>query len=172
MQKLFKILAISSLCLVTTNIALAKEGLKKYTGAYFEISYPSHFIVGPAMSTNEAKFISPDQQVEFFVYSPLWSGKPENYLNVAQNEKLISENSQKTVKKSTYQDHIQIKWATISAKSGAYTRSYMHQRACHSAEFTDCLSLVFGIKYKNKQAYNLHRNDYIAFKKSLTQFSD
>jgi len=39
-------------------------------------------------------------------------------------------------------------------------------------ETTDSTRLIFGIKYKNKEMYNKYYNEYIFFKKSLTQFAD
>lgn len=164
-----KIFIISSLLFISN--ANADANLKTYESGYFSVQIPQNF-TATKVTKNEATFISPDQKVEFFIYSPLWSGKPKTYLAVRQTEKIVSQNSTKTLKPNLHQNHVQTRWVTIQAKDGSFTRSFMQQRACHGDTFEDCLSHVFGIKYKNKQAYNQYKQTYIAFKKSLQQFTD
>lgn len=179
---LFSIYWLTMLKLVTTKFFLifwllfvgtanAELKLKTYKSGYFSVEIPHNFTV-TKINDDEATFTSPDQKVEFFVYSPLRGGKPELYLDVKQNEKEISEKSTKTFKPSVHRNHIQNWWKTLQDKNGRYTRSFMYQRACHGAAFEDCFGLAFGIKYKNKQAYNQYKQTYIAFKKSLQQFAD
>jgi len=176
--------------------------LKTYTGSYFEVKYPSNFIAKPTVPieryniseddelnlldsqtkllsdssdfirTDEAYFSSPDGLVEFFVYSPQWDGRPKNYLDVLKGEKLLSSEHQKDIKAGVHHDYIQTRWVTIQANNGSYTRSYVQQRACHGKYFNDCISHVFGIKYKDKKWYKNYRNFYIAFKESLVQSVD
>lgn len=167
----YKLVLIAFLSAAFTTNSHAENTLKTYAGAYFEVSHPQDF-VAVEINQNEAAFTSPDGMVEFFVYSPLWSGKPENYLEIYQDEELVNRTSKKTIKDNVYQDHIQIEWVTIKANDSSYTRSYMHRRSCHSDGFVDCLSLVFGIKYKDQKAYDQYRDTYIKFKNSLTQSAD
>lgn len=156
---------------------LTKQGLKKYTGAYFGVIYPANFIAKPPQKslTDEASFSSPDGHVEFFVYSPLWSGKPERYLKKRKNEKLVAENSKKTFKKKAYRNYIVTQWKTFKDKKSSYIRSYVAQRACHDdgkSSFNDCTNKVFGIKYKDKKTYAQYKSAYLKFKKSLEQYAD
>lgn len=167
----YKLILISVLSLFMATYAQAEGELKKHSGAYFDVDYPQEF-AAHEINPSEAYFTSPDGEVEFFVYSPLWSGKPETYLEIKQDENLVVRSSQKVIKDGVYQDHIQIEWATIAANDGSYTRAFMHRRACHSDGFVDCLSHVFGIQYADKQAYEQYRDAYILFKKSLKQYAD
>lgn len=139
---------------------------KIYSGAWFDIKYPSNFSVKPSLksATNangyeSAFFVSPDRLVEFYVFSPQWSGIATD-IALKTTEKITStqtETSGNTV----------IKWWTIVAKNGTYTRSYQ--------EKTDNLSntnWVIGIKYKNQAAFTKYKKQYLAFKSSLVQYAD
>ncbi len=68
-----------------------------FKGEWFKIDYPLDFGVHPAgpsevfneyefIATDEASFTSPDEEVQFFVYSPQWGGEPEKYLNPIKKE--------------------------------------------------------------------------------------
>ena len=164
---------------------LAKQGLKKYDGNFFSVLYPISFTAIPAMNheisgyfarTDEATFKSPDGKVEFFVYSPLWSGRPKDYLKPAPNEVLASEDAKKGFKKNKYRNYTLTRWATFKAKDGAYLRSYVAQRACHddgeSSSFNDCVFKTFGFKYTDQKAYKQYKPAYLKFKKSLEQSAD
>jgi len=163
---------------------LAKKGLKRYSGNYFSVLYPKDFTAKPAMkeekgtkksNTDEATFISPDGAIEFFVYSPLWSGKPLNYLDKWQNETLLDQDGKKDFKENAYRNYVLTSWKTFKANDASYQRSYVAQRGCHDdgqSSFNDCTTKVFGIKYKNKKAYEHYKPAYLAFKKSLEQYAD
>jgi hypothetical protein len=147
---------------------------KAYNGNYFTVQYPSNFITHPFeptdqmdeydfISTDEATFTSPDGEVEFFVYSPLWGGAPESYLEARENEEITTE-------KETCDNSIEgwpkiIKWVTYTDKNGAYTRSYVSTK-------TESTDLVFGIKSINDAAYEKYKEHYLKFKESLEQFAD
>jgi hypothetical protein len=145
--------------------------VEKYNGTWFSISYPGDFTASPTgptgstsdytfVETDEAKFISPDGEVEFFVYSPQWGGDPASYLNTAANEKMISEKADSTDKASGI-----TRWITFTDVSGKYTRSVTSIK-------TESTHLVFGIKYKDAKAYDKYKDAYTAFKKSLVQYAD
>lgn len=142
-----------------------------YEGDYFAITYPESF-TAIEINGDEASFFSPDDTVEFYVHAPQWSGQPETYLDVKGFEELVDEKSVKSNKEGVYLDHVQVKFATIRARDGAYWRSYMQRRQCHTNAFIDCVSYVFGIKYRDDQALSRHREAYKAYKASLEQFSD
>ncbi|NOQ73624.1 MAG: hypothetical protein GQ574_16580 [Crocinitomix sp.] len=145
-----------------------------YQGNYFSIEYPSNFIAAPLEPTvttesytfidsDEATFTSPNGEVEFFVYSPLWGGEPQSYLEQLDNEEITAE------KETTDLDEIgferTIKWITYSDKDGQYSRSFVSTK-------TESTDLVFGIKSINDAAYEKYKEAYLRFKESLTQFAD
>ncbi len=136
---------------------------KLFKGAWFDISYPSSFTVLQGIKcqsmdgVESAFFISPDKSVEFYVYSPQWSGEASDIV-LKSDEKLASE-------KTDVKGNQTIKWFTISAKDGSYTRSYVQT-------ITESTNQVFGIKYKNQSSFDKYKNEYLNFKKSLVQFAD
>lgn len=151
---------------------------KKYNGAYFSISYPEDFDVQTPYSNDEAYFVSKDNNVEYFVYAPLWGGEPEQYLKMKKNEKRINEKTLQGANTNPNRDKdrdLQIsKWVTFAATDGSYTRSYVHIKRKSSNETLKMndIDLVFGFKYKNETAYKIYVNAYKLFKKSLEQFAD
>jgi hypothetical protein len=139
---------------------------KTFTGAWFEIKYPSTFTPRPSLRSatsqqgyESAFFKSPDGLVEFYIYAPQWSGNPTD---------IALKNTEKTTgTTSKTSGSVTIAWWTITAKNGSYTRTYQ--------ETTDNVSntnWVVGIKYKNQSAYNKYKQQYVAFKASLSQFAD
>lgn len=152
-----------------------------YEGTWFDIEYPSEFTANPQPAedslnnraqTEEATFTSPDGAVEFFVYSPLWSGEPESYLEVKPSEELVDEKEQVLTEEENpdqYGDRV-IRWVTIEAKDGSYTRSYVSRRA--QVDTGSEVHHVFGIKYENQAAYDKYKDAYEAFKDSLIQYAD
>jgi len=144
--------------------------IKTYKGSWFDIEYPSNFIATPNkpiieeeinyVETDEAFFQSPDQEVEFFVYSPQWGGEPD-YFKLASNEGIESEEEAiDEIIPTTI-----ITWVTIKDENENYWRSYYHKK-------TESTDLVFGIWYKSQTAYERYKPQYTAFKKSLVQYAD
>ena len=145
-----------------------------FNGNYFSILYPSNFTADPIgpkdqmddyefIQTDEATFTSPDGAVEFFVYSPLWGGEPEYYLEFLENEEITEE--KETTETDEYGFTKTIQWMTFADKDGAYSRSYV------STE-TESTFLVFGIKSINEAAYEQYKERYLKFKESLEQYAD
>lgn len=164
----------------TKHLDLKPLGLEKvtqYKGSLFSIHYPSSFTAKPqtpyskrykTVETNEATFLSADKEVAFFVYSPNWTGKPKDYHNILKNETLVSKETKvsypKKKRKITYT------YVTLKAKDGSYMRSYVDILACW-ASADSCESTTFGIKYKNKKAYDRYKKAYLKFKKSLEKYA-
>ena len=106
-----------------------------------------------------AIFKSPDNLVEFYVFSPQWSGEATDILL----------NSKKTLSSSKSQINrdLEIKWWTITAKDGSYLRSY--QEIINKNQNTNWL---IGIKYKNSSGLEKYKKEYAFFKNSLKQYAD
>jgi len=160
----------------TTYSSYDVNGLSLYRGSYFEIKYPSNFTSNPKSTltnsdnNDEASFTSPDGEVEFFVFSPLWAGNPKNYLMIRSSEEVVSEKTEKVCERpGQYGDKV-IRHVTIKNKNGKYYRSYVSIQEQVGTESN--LHHVFGIKYKSHLAYKKYHDAYLAFKKSLNQFSD
>lgn len=147
-------------------------GTALYRGTWFDIEYPQNFTARPTTPTNEAFFTSPDGTVEFFVYSPLWSGNPETYLTIAPIEKVVSEKTdevKESERSGQFGDKI-VRWVTIKAKDGSYYRSFVSIK--EQVGTGSDLHHVFGIKYQDNESYEKYREAYVAFKKSLRQYAD
>lgn len=162
-------LAMISLALCLTLEGMAAEGAHwpTYQGAWFSIKYPPGFRVQPSLKSRDAVtgydsafFISPDREVEFYVFSPHWSGEPEDIRIDPHRELLVSENTERKGEKI-------VKTVTVKDKAGRYLRSWIDIQEPRANS-----RLVFGIKYKDQSAYNKYRKHYMIFKNSLQQFSD
>lgn len=159
------------------------ESNSSYNGSWFSVKYPKEFNASPTsptttltedrhgealeapytfVRTDEVTFTSPDDKVEFFVYSPLWGGSPKNYLEVTENEKIISDTTKKDKDPNWGRTH---RWVSFEDKEGKYKRAFHHMK-------TENTSLVFGIKYADQVSYDKYKEDYLAFKGSLMQFAD
>lgn len=136
-----------------------------YKGAWFQINYPLGFTAKGSQKSlsadgfDSATFTSPDQDVEFYVFSPQWNGDAQDII-LQTNEKLSSTTSQQNGDHTTT-------WWTISAKDGSYFRSY--QQKTNTVYHTNC---IFGIRYKNQSALKTYTLQYSKFKSSLIPFAD
>jgi hypothetical protein len=146
--------------------AEAGQGWRVFKGAWFEIKYPPGFTVKPGQRSrtsvrgyDSAFFISPDQKVEFYVFSPQWNGTPDYSLD-SVNEVIVSNDV-------TTKNNVTVTQVTIKEKNGGYLRSWLDKE--DKLSNTRC---VFGIKYRNKTSYDQYRPDYLIFKNSLRQFAD
>lgn len=152
----------------TTAIPVSEmgNGISKFAGAWFDIQFPTAFTVKPSQKSTSSDgyesvfFTSPDQEVEFYIFSPQWSGEPADIaFNAATENKtadVIKKDKGKTLHLFTYE-----------AKDKSYTRSYQE-----STENDETVKWVVGIKYKSQAAYEKYKNDYLSFKKSLMQYAD
>ena len=142
------------------------EGYKKFQGAWFDILYPKDFQPRMSMlskSSGERKsesafFRSPDGEVEFYIYSPQWSGEPRD-IALNPSSEIMGDKSVSTKNGETTTMY------TIKAKDGSYMRSYREIS-------TESTRHVIGIKYKNKAAHTKYRTKYVKFRDSLHQYAD
>jgi len=163
-----------------------------FKGAWFDVQYPKNFTPRPTepvynysgdsrfpdseggtkILTDEAYFTSPDEAVEFFVYSPLWSGEPEAYLEIAATEELVSEKIEE-IKESDaagqYGDKV-VRWVTIKAKDGSYHRSFVSIK--EQVRTGSDLHHVLGIRYQDEASLKMYAEAYRFFKESLQQYAD
>ncbi len=139
---------------------------RAYKGAWFEIRYPANFRVRPSQRSSSARsydsvfFTAPDGSVEFYVFSPQWNGQPDDIELNAGNEVQVSQTTER-------KGSLTIRRMTIKARDNSYTRSFEDTE--DSATNT---RKVFGIKYRNQDAYSRYRQTYLTFKQSLRQFAD
>lgn len=163
-----------------------KVGVKLYRGAWFDVEYPEDFEVRPTLpitnyngqefiQTDEAYFSSPDGSVEFFVYSPLWSGEPEDYLIVAPHEEIVSEKTEvgPALDHQLKESKRIILWTSLKSKDNSYYRSYVSiKEQVKANDSSSELHHVFGIKYQDEEAYQQYKDAYVSFKESLDQYAD
>jgi hypothetical protein len=165
----YPILAIISLLIIFPHRGVSGEedSWPVFKGAWFEIKYPPNFRVKPSLKSttavngyDSAFFLSPDQKVEFYVFSPQWSGEPTDIEMIPGQETLISEDFER-------EGHKKIRMVTVKDKGGTYLRSWI--------DIQDTMShtrLVFGYRYKDQSAYIKYKKEYLLFKSSLQQFAD
>jgi hypothetical protein len=156
-------------------------GTKDYKSPWFKVTYPANFS-SESKEKDEATFTSPDGLVEFYVYSPQWSGEPVSYLQPLPTERLEEDTTTPSVTPFTNEygtsyDKKITRYVTYVAKDGSYKRSFASITAGwvstpESTELTSKTNLVFGIKYKDQAAYDTYLESYLAFKKSLVLFAD
>jgi hypothetical protein len=156
------------LLLILPGLPALAEGVPwlTYKGAWFSITYPAGFTVRPsqrsATSTqgyDSVFFRSPDGQVEFYVYSPQWMGNPREIEVNPATEILVDERKEQGNNK-------RLRWVTIRAKDHSYYKSFVDETTGHNTR------TVFGIIYRDRNAYQRYRQDYLIFKKSLIQYAD
>lgn len=160
------LIAVAVLLAAITPIQSRAIFWPTYRGAWFTISYPLEFIVHPSMKSSTAGvkgydsafFASPDHKIEFYIYSPQWSGEPTDVALKPNFEKLISTKTVKAKDKTTT-------WTAISAKNGSYTRSLLDIK-------DSSIRKVFGIKYTDPKTLAKYKKYYQKFKESLVQYAD
>jgi len=135
-----------------------------YAGAFFEIQYPEGFTVGAQErslsspdSFDGASFVSPDGQVEFYVFSPQWSGQSA-WINPRAGEKVVEDRNET-------QGEETIRHVTLEGPKGR--RSYKLVR-----NQTDHTMHILGISYRNPEALERYAVDWERFRGTLRQFAD
>jgi hypothetical protein len=175
-MRLFRLTGLGFACLLTIFLINGECRVKgewlTYKGAWFEIKYPSIFRVNPAqksatstMGYDSVYFISPDDNVAFYVFLPQWQGQArETDIEInPDTEELIEQNFKK--EKDQLGNFKTTRTFTVKAKDNSYMRAIRD-------ETTETTRLVFGIRYKNNKFYDEYYHDYLTFKKSLRQFAD
>lgn len=171
-------LAILMLLVSVTAVAAPKKGWKKYTGAWFDVSYPENFKVVPDQKSrtsgdgfDSVRFVSPDGNVEFYVFSPQWGGHASALDINPKRERLTSNKSvvsdRRTGGGSLQKYAITDTWLGIEALDGSYVR-FVHE---HHDEIQTTRS-AFGIKCKDMATYDRYKPDYQRFRESLVQYTD
>lgn len=127
---------------VSGNAATSQQKWLTYKGAYFDIKYPATFSARGSQRTDgerydSAFFAAPDGSVEFYVFSPIWNGDPEEIEINEATEDYVSQNTET-------RNGIKIRRATIKAKDGSYLRSFED-----TENTTTNNRIVFGIKYRD-----------------------
>jgi len=161
------LIVLLSIVIPTTGTLAVQSKWQKFKGAYFEIQYPQGFKPRNSLKSNtfdgqydSAFFTSADGSVEFYIFSPLWNGKPDDIEANVGTEEIVSEAHEKNGPVNTRR-------VTLKAKDGSYLRSF------EDTENTETNTRkVFGIKFRDRTAYEKYRQHYLTFKKSLRQFSD
>jgi hypothetical protein len=159
MKKFIIFFAIIFICKVTN------AQTRTFSGAWFDINYPSNFKAKGSLKSytsdgfESAIFKSPDNLVEFYIFSPQWNGEATD-IEMNSKEKLSSS-------KSEIKGDIETTWWTINHSDGSYSRSY--QQIYNKSQNT---KWIIGVKYKNSSAREKYSKEYASFKNSLKQYTD
>ncbi|MCX7717651.1 MAG: hypothetical protein N2111_04505 [Candidatus Sumerlaeaceae bacterium] len=140
---------------------------RKFEGEWFTVEYPANFKVRPSLKLHShqtrpdsAFFTAPGGEVEFYVFSPQWSGEPSDIMPDPKTE-IVNDETTRTEGGRTVRE-----W-DIKARDGSYFRAIADTTAHEGT-----VRWVFGIKYRDKASYDRWRPTYLRFKKSLQQFAD
>ncbi len=173
-----------AVALSASTLASAQRPAKRsalyatHKGAWFNIDYPRGWKVQPLSrsttsmtGSDSARFTSPNGSVEFYVFSPQWNGNPTEAALDPKRERLVSHHTKAVsrVKQADggYLSEPVANWYTVQAKDDSYQRSWVDVEDKNLN-----VRHVFGIKYRDKQAHEKYRVQYLHFCKSLEQFSD
>lgn len=134
------------------------------SGAWFEAYVPAGFEGQASVPSNTATegfdsffYTSPDREVKFYIYSPQWTGSPNDI--VFPNEKIKAEtktNSDGSVTRS---------WTLQPNRQNPYFRTFQETK-------TENTVLITGFYYRNDAAKEKYSADYESFKNSVIQFAD
>ena len=137
-----------------------------FKGAWFDIEYPSTFKAENSLKSytnsegfDSAVFTSPDGKVQFYVFSPQWSGEPTD-IKVVEGERIKETSEEK-------KNGLFVKRWTVEANDGSYRRSYEE-----TSENVSHTNKVFGVKYATEADLEKYREEYLHFKNSLIQYAD
>ena len=168
------------LALCTTASAKPKPlaGWKRYSETWCDIFYPQAFTPRPIQASrtssegvDSAAFLSPAREVEFYVFSPQWSGHASALDVDPGRERLtskeITHSDYRTGDGQAEKDAIEDTWLGITALDGSYVR-FVHQ---HSNRLLNTAQ-AFGIQCKDMVAYRRCQADYDRFRKSLMRYAD
>ena len=139
---------------------------KVFEGAWFRIDYPPDFEPRPSLKSetgpgyDSAFFRSADGKAEFYVCSPQWGRQPTDIAIDERREKLVAEKSSEGKDRS-------IRWWTIAAADGSYSRSYES-----TSQYEGTSYWVFGFRYADDAAYARFLAPYRKFKSTLDQRAD
>jgi hypothetical protein len=177
------IMLVSAMTLV---VCRAEDGSKTqnwstYTGAWFKIGYPADFLVVPLSKSSTAtngydgvKFVN-KEGVEFYVYSPQWSGKEMDYIKeIAANPATENMERQSTsardyvVSGRTVETNaIVTRVVVITAKYSSRERTYEIQE-----DHVQSSRLIFGYCYPDQATFTRYKAVYDKFKQSLMKYAD
>jgi hypothetical protein len=152
------------------RVAVRENDWLTYRGPWFDIDYPASFRpLGYDHAPNSddydedgIRFESPDGEVLFYVYSPLWSGDPA-WPTVREGETVLERSTE--TRSAEYAD-IRLTWITVGGPQMGYRRSWQQTREGPSIEY------FIGIRYDSQEAYDYWRDEYLRFKNSLVQYAD
>lgn len=153
------------------RVAVSDGDWITYRGPWFDIDYPAgfrplgydHAPRSTDYDEDGMRFGSPDGTVEFYVYSPLWSGNP-GWPTVWPAETMLERN---TSTEGTGIEKKAFTWVTVQGPRDEYTRSWIE---IHQPELN--VKYYFGIRYISMDAYDRWSDDYERFQESLVQYAD
>lgn len=156
---------------IQMRVAIRAGEWLTYLGPWFDIDYPvsfrplgyDHSPGATDYDEDGMRFESPDGEVEFYVYSPLWSGEP-GWVKLAPGETLFDRNS--TTEGSGIETK-QMTWVTVVGPTDEYTRSWLQVRQPQLN-----VKYYLGIRYNSLTAYERWLDEYVRFRESLVQYAD
>ena len=150
--------------LVLVIPASGQKAWKTFTGAWFAIDYPPEFTARASQASKSGKgaesafFRSRDGNVEFYVFSPQWSGEARDIRPDTARE-TVSVKEQKNI------DGAVGRLVTILAKDRSYMRVYVENEENGTKTIT-------GMKCRDNNEYRKFKPVFERFRKTLRQFAD
>ncbi len=140
----------------------------EFVGQFFEVKIPNGFTVRPSLEGVKGRggygeyqsvfAQSPDNQVEFYMFG--------GFLDDMATDVAIDPNREKRVSISTQKSKsgVTTTWTELKALNNSYFKAYQDTKNPAGNEHW-----VVGLRYNTQAAYNLYKQQYLAFKKSYTE---
>jgi len=147
------------------TVVIDRSSRLTYQGTWFDISYPRGFTViereaSPSgMGYDGVSFEAPDGTVEFYVFSPQWSGTSE-WAMLRQGETVEDRKQQREGDKV-------VTWVEVATGDAAGRRAWVE-----TVNPALNVNHYFGIWYMHQEDYDRYKSSYVAFKGSLVQYAD
>lgn len=133
-------------------------------GAWFKVKVPKGFHALPSVHSLTATenydsyfYSSPDGKVKFYIYSPQWTGNPNDI--VFPNEKIkveTAENNDGSITRT---------WTLRPNRQNPFIRTFTERKSENSV-------LITGFYYKDEAAFNEYKDEFEEFNSSVVQFAD
>ena len=170
---IFALTLYASVAAPTVKAAPKVSKWNLFRGEWFDIRYPRGWSAHrgarsntAAKGTDSARFHSPDGQVEFYVFSPMWNGTPDTYN--AKRETVVARKVQTQAEDAgKHQDALRTIWLTTRANDRSYWRSVVDRE-----NISRNTRHVFAFRYRDTPTRRKYAAAFDLFKKSLRQYLD
>lgn len=146
-----------------------------YQGSTFGIAYPDEFESNISLGADYASFVSPDGDVTFSVYAPLWNGTPEQL--VAQNDESVVAQSKilqspvSCVTQLGVSSRVNYTATVIRESDGSTLRSVADIELVPD-DGSSGVRMTFAFEFANAELFTKYQKLFELFMSTLVQYAD